>query len=97
MIESGEKKEEYREFKPYWESRLCCHFPHKYAMRDFEIIIFKNGYNKNARTMSVECNGIVIGFPSQHNDWCDEEDKSSECFVIKLGKIISTTTPNNPQ
>lgn len=27
MIESGEKMEEYREIKPYWEKRLACLFP----------------------------------------------------------------------
>lgn len=28
MIESGEKKEEYREIKPYWQKRLlCCYDP----------------------------------------------------------------------
>ena len=55
MIKSGEKKEEYREIKPYWTKRFC------HALYDLELgnssktlykgqgtVIFQNGYQKNA-------------------------------------------------
>lgn len=90
MIASGEKKEEYREIKGYWASRLldyseypkelpddtktfsediCCDFKNGHDMKDvlksywanyknFDRIIFKNGYQKDAPTMVFECKGI---------------------------------------
>ena len=80
MILSGEKKEEYREIKPYWNKRLkFSEFPN--------MIIFKNGYSKNARTMNVIMEGLNIGkaVPEWSDNW------QGDVFVIKLGKIL---TPN---
>jgi hypothetical protein len=56
MILSGEKKEEYREIKPYWDKRF------KHSLYDITLenwinpiikfaqgtVIFKNGYQRNA-------------------------------------------------
>lgn len=53
MIASGEKKEEYREIKPYWQKR--------FAGKDFDVIEFKNGYSKNAPCMRVELKAIFTG------------------------------------
>ena len=50
-IQCGAKKTEYREIKPYWESRL--------EDRDFDVIEFKNGYHAGAKSMRVECLGIT--------------------------------------
>ena len=48
MIESGEKKEEYREIKPYWQKRL--------EGKDYDTVTFSYGYTK--RKMTYKCNGI---------------------------------------
>ena len=55
MILSGEKKEEYREKKPYWEKRFVNYFgryrdtPVTYLWNGVKKnIVFKNGYQKNA-------------------------------------------------
>lgn len=57
MIKSGEKKEEYREIKPYWTKRFMNNL---YDIRIVDnitgitifeargTVIFKNGYQKNA-------------------------------------------------
>lgn len=45
-IKSGEKTIEYREFKQYWYTRL--------NNRYYDIIIFKNGYQKNAPEIKSE-------------------------------------------
>lgn len=37
MIASGEKTEEYREIKPYWEKRLL---DYESIKRDFEMLVF---------------------------------------------------------
>jgi len=84
MIASGEKKEEYRELKGYWGSRLCNN-PKQWldGFLDFDYIHFSNGYNR-PKTINVKCEGIDFGFGSA--EWGAEPDK--EYFVIKLGEII---------
>lgn len=77
MILSGEKKEEYREFKEYWFKR--------FAGRSYGKIIFQHGYSKNSRRMVVECLGIELA-NSGNPKWGFE----GECFVIRLGRILET-------
>jgi len=85
MIASGEKKEEYREIKPYWISRLCSGFPSKYDAKDFDIIAFKNGYSKEAPTINVKWVGMDIR--QGKAEWGAEPGK--EYFVIQLGDVIT--------
>jgi hypothetical protein len=105
MIASGEKKEEYREIKPYWIKRLCMdNWPYliddlkkkvtpelndetvfDILQRDFDCIQFRNGYSKNAPTLTVKCEGIAIDLGML--TWGAEKD--TEYFVIKLGEIIN--------
>ena len=88
MIASGKKKEEYREIKPYWASRL---YGKKFGtinladkFKKFDIVRFKNGYNKNARILDVECLGIDRGYGNKSIG-----AKLNELYyIIKLGKII---------
>lgn len=92
MIASGEKKEEYREWKPYWAERLlergmkdCCavYAGDTSKWKSFDIIRFKNGYSSSAPEMDIQCNGITLG--SGKYEWggrCNQ-------IVIKLGKILS--------
>jgi hypothetical protein len=68
-IASGEKTEEYRTQTPHWQKRLEGKF--------YEEIHFRNGYNKDAPQMRVECLGITTG------EW-----ECQPCYVLKLGKII---------
>lgn len=101
LIASGEKKEEYREIKPYWVSRLVDELHAEEKEGDFtfywkgflfsmaspqhyDVVEFKNGYGKNAPTMTIECLDIKDGFPK--SNWSDDY---SPCFIIKLGKILS--------
>ena len=83
MILSGEKKEEYRETKKYWYQRLISK---RYGtFRHFDIVIFKNGYSKDARTMTVECKGIRTDFAKP--EWSD--NAQGFYYVISLGKILN--------
>lgn len=97
MIASGEKKEEYRELKPYWVSRLTESHPgaiggdlmhrHKviaYTFKTFDYIHFANGYNR-PEIINIQCEGISIG--NGKPDWGAEPGK--EYFVIKLGERLS--------
>ena len=78
MIESGIKREEYREIKPYWEIRL--------AHKKFDAVCFQNGYSKDARRMTWEVDCIVqsLGYP----EWGAPEKQ--KVFVISLGKEFQT-------
>lgn len=46
LILSGEKKEEYREIKPYWEKRLIG--------KTYDKVIFRNGYATNALQFTIK-------------------------------------------
>ena len=48
MILSGEKKEEYRDIKPYY----CSRFKERFN-QEFQYIKFRNGYSKESRT--IQC------------------------------------------
>lgn len=75
MIASGEKREEYREIKSYWEKRL---------KKEYTEVVFKNGYSKGCPEMRIELNSIRIGFGQE--DWGAPDD---EVFILSLGKIKS--------
>ena len=69
MIESGEKREEYREIKPYWNKRLMGNtigplFSHRNGYETVNVngythVCFHYGYTK--RTMMFEIVDIIIG------------------------------------
>lgn len=88
MILSGFKKEEYREIKEYWWIRLVqCGEIAEWKMllaKNFEKIIFTNGYGKNAPSFEIECLGIEIR--KGKTEWGAEKGK--EYFVLKLGAIM---------
>lgn len=111
MILSGEKKEEYREIKPFWINRLVDEirfedkerpgwFFCKVGMATMETaihydkIIFRNGYSKDAPTMTVECLDITTGLAKFK--WAD--GYKGVVFIIKLGNILETKNLiTNPQ
>ena len=86
MIKSGEKKEEYREIKPYWTKRFANNLP-AIIITDFDVIhsgwvIFKNGYSSNSPTIKcfVDCyKGYGKGY------WGAEPNKLY--YVLKILRI----------
>ena len=75
MILNGVKKEEYREIKPYWESRLDG--------KSFDTIKLQMGRNFDSPTIYIECLGIEKG-GNGNPDWGWVEP----CYKIKLGKVL---------
>lgn len=75
MIASGEKKEEYREIKPFWSKRL--------ENRNYDNIIFQLGYSKDAPRMIVGFGGVEKKIPKA--EWSGGYSKP--CYAIKLGNI----------
>lgn len=66
LINAGLKKEEYRNNTPFWQKRLS---------KQYDTIIFRNGYSKKSPMLKVECKGI-------------EFNQEKNLFIIKLGEII---------
>jgi hypothetical protein len=76
LILNGIKKEEYREQKKYWITRL--------KEKQYDEIVFTNGYSKTSRKMRVAILDITTG---------RYEDKP--CFVIKLGPVEQITNDSS--
>jgi hypothetical protein len=82
LIASGEKKEEYRECKPYWFERLHGRCGNDY--KHFDLVHFRNGYNRYSPFLIVECLGISRG---KGNPLWGAPEK--DVYIIKLGRIIT--------
>ena len=78
MIASGEKKEEYREIKPYWINKFDFKPKHP-------TITFSNGYSKDRRQMVVQMIGFRTAFGIEK--WGAPKDKRVYC--LQLGRILT--------
>lgn len=86
MIQTGVKKEEYREIKDYWRQRLELPRQAMFVVRfkDFDCIRFRNGYGKNAPTFDIELKGVEYG--TGKPEWGAEN--GVHYYVLSLGKIL---------
>lgn len=89
MVESGEKKEEYRDITAYW----CKRFANILGRRDpetgvfyplFGSVTFYLGYAKNRPSMTYEMVSIRIGEGRQ--EWGAIPGK--KYFIIELGQRV---------
>lgn len=60
-IVRGTKRKEYREYKPYWKTRL--------EGRNYKVVKFRNGYARNAPEMLVEFRGVTRNGKSRNADY----------------------------
>lgn len=77
MIKSGEKKEEYREIKPYYNSRLGVRLIIQELINGSNAkfisnIMFRNGYGKDRPTILCKCE-ISKGYGKE--EWGAEPNK----------------------
>jgi len=77
MILSGQKKEEYREMKPYWSHRLLN--------KSFDVICFRNGYRKDAPAFTIEFIKLLSGLGIV--EWGAPEKEP--VYILELGKILA--------
>jgi ASC-1-like (ASCH) protein len=75
LIKSGEKKEEYREIKQYFITRL--------QGRTYDFIIFRNGYSKTSPKIKVKYLGVQIKMIIN-----PMTEVYQSVFAIQLGKIL---------
>jgi len=78
MIASGEKREEYREMKPYWHNRLIG--------KTYDAIQFRNGYAKDSPKMIVEFKEVYSSLGIV--EWGAPE--GDPVYILRLGKILDS-------
>lgn len=96
LIKSGEKKEEYREIKPYWTKRLNNEFDKMLKLiipsnveRDLRkypqwlTVVFKNGYSRKSPIIKCKCK-IRIGQGKE--EWGAELNK--EYYVLEILEVL---------
>jgi len=95
MILSGEKKEEYREIKPYYDTRFIkwLGFPKsevedvkellkKQETKKRHKIVFRNGYSRNAPSITANC---TLSIRTGKEEWGAAAGK--EYYVLKIHEI----------
>lgn len=83
MIVAGQKKEEYREIKGYWASRLVelCDSGEVY-FKQYTHVLFINGYGKDRPRIEKKIKEICIGFPKK--GLCPKKWLKTRFFIIKI-------------
>lgn len=96
MIKAGEKLEEYREIKPYYDKRLLNYFEHTDYGSFIVInpynekqIILRNGYNKESPSLLCLC---TLDMGTGKEEWGAEENKKYYILRIKEAKEIIKET-----
>lgn len=97
MILSGEKKEEYREIKPYYETRFKNIFYTYKFVSNSEFIIairkglknckfevcFRNGYSKNSSSFIAKC---TLSVGEGKEEWGAEPQK--EYYILRIHEVV---------
>lgn len=99
MILSGDKKEEYREIKPYYETRFmnlfgvifcggtwikCAEIGLSECAKDgVQEITFRNGYSKNSPSFIAKC---TLSIGTGKEEWGAEKGK--EYFILTVQEIL---------
>lgn len=87
MILSGEKKEEYRDIKPFWNKMISHHIKikGKYYHPTDVVICFSHVYTANRNQFMIECKGLAVREGKE--SWGAEPGK--QYYVLILGEILS--------
>lgn len=82
MVLYGDKREEYREIKPYWTIRLMKRFNYT----EYTHVKYTNGYGFHRPCFVIDLIKIRIG---QGNPaW--GAPKNKDVYIIKLGEVLAT-------
>lgn len=94
MILSGEKGEEYREMKPYWEKRFINYFGRFYDFskeqptlvwnKQMKDIVFRNGYGNDKPEFTAE---VTISEGYGKEKWGAEKDV--KYYVLKIHRVFN--------
>lgn len=89
MILSGEKKEEYREIKPYWMNRfkkIFDMYPYSFIPTgiDTQTIEFRNGYGNNVPSFQAKC---TLDIKKGKKEW--GAIPNEDYYVLKIHEIYN--------
>lgn len=84
MIQSGEKKEEYREVKRHWINQLAS--DNGFDFKKFDTVTFSNGFAKDRDQFVIDL--LEIRYDKGRENWGAESGVIY--FVLSLGDIIKT-------
>jgi len=82
MILTGEKKEEYREIKPYWAARLAYHMQISAFDDGVFPVKFINGYGKKSPAFNAL---VTCSIGTGKTKWGATAEK--EYFILKIKEI----------
>ena len=90
MIESGEKKEEYRDDTNYWNKRFfvinnqgLIAIKYKYYLPEEVVICFSNGYAKKRDQFLIKCTRLRKGIGRK--EW---GASGGQQFILSLGEEL---------
>ena len=83
MILSGEKTEEYREIKPYYETRFRNVWGYPAYWGEYHRVMFRNGYSKNSPAVIVDC---TLSIKTGNPEWGAEPGK--KYFVLTIQQFL---------
>lgn len=87
MILSGEKKEEYREIKPYYDKRFLNAFNLNCEHNGWDYpypVMFRNGYSSSSPTFTAM---VRIAVGEGNPEWGAEPNK--KYYVLRIEKILA--------
>ena len=76
LIKSGVKTEEYREIKPYYDSRFKRYFGNKVC------IMLRNGYSRNSPSLMCD---VIIKKGIGKSEWGAPDE---ECYILEILKVF---------
>lgn len=88
MIVNGEKKEEYREIKSYYDKRFKSYMPRPTNFRNEYIaaqffIVFRNGYKYNSPSVKCRC---IVDIGTGKEEW--GAIPGQQYYVLKILEIL---------
>lgn len=89
MIASGEKKEEYRDFKPFWEKRIHKVYKRSCDNNTIMVIAFSKGYKK--ADMFFVCDyavGVSEGCIKTHKLKTEWGQPNSPHIILAIGERV---------
>ena len=94
MILSGEKKEEYREIKPYYKTRfknVFDMFPYSFIPPglDCRRVMFRNGHNGKSPSFIADC---TLNIKKGKEEWGAKKD--IDYYVLTIHKIVWKSIDN---
>ena len=87
MILSGEKKEEYREIKPYYDIRFGNIWTSSADWNKIHTIRFRNGYSENSPSFLAD---VSLGIGAGITEWGAEPWK--KYYVLRIHKVHKEDT-----